>query len=463
MPALAPYADGTPCDFRLRVGQRGPTAVEHGLMGSHRGRLGLLVAVGLLLRIARVVLHVGLIAWLGHAGTGAAAAQTEYRLDVGDRIRVTVLEQPTLSGEFAVGPSASLSLPLVGRVNAQGLTTDALETLLAERLVRIGGLREPKVSIEMVAFRPFYVLGAVESPGQYAFVPEMTVLHAISLAGGFRRPVVTESGNEIDVARLHERHDTLGDTLAVATARRARLIAERDGLAQIDFPDSIRALTSPARAAEIMTNERRIRDHRVDQIRGESTLLGTQKAIVDEEIDALGKQIAAKVKLQELNAQEMAEIDKLRQRDLVPITRVLALRRSATELESDRIQLIAAVARARQEMARVEINLETLRRTRSVQVAEALKQAEDDIAQLSISRAAAREQIRQAEFLLGRTSTMARQDELAADLVIIRRGPQGIREIKADDLTPVMPGDLIKVPMRPLFESERSTARRPAP
>jgi len=395
---------------------------------------------------ARLLVLWGLLllpAWFAFATEPAP-----YRLDVGDRVRITVFEQPSLSGEFTVSPTATLSLPLVGRILARGLSPDALEALLADRFAKSAGIKEPKVNVEITAFRPFYILGAVEAPGQYPYVVEMTVLHAISLAGGFRRPALSEAGSELDIARLHERYQTVGDSLSAALARRARLIAERDERSEIEFPDSLRATTTAARANGIMINERRIRQLRDEALQNESAMLMTQKSIISDEISALEKQLAAKGRLAEINQQEMSEIDKLRQRDLVPITRVLALRRSATEIESDRIQLIAAIARARQEMTKVDITLVTLKRNRSIQVAESLRQADDDVAQLTISRGATTEQIRQAELVHGRASLFSNADQIGGDLVIVRRTADGTVEIKADDFTPVLPGDLVKVPLR---------------
>lgn len=107
-----------------------------------------------------------------------------YRLGVGDRLRVTVYNEVDLSGEFDVGPAGTVNLPLIGEVVAQGRTIPEVEDA-AEEMFLQGYLKSPSVSIEVLNYRPFYILGEVNSPGSYPFVNGMTVLNAVALAGGF--------------------------------------------------------------------------------------------------------------------------------------------------------------------------------------------------------------------------------------------------------------------------------------
>ena len=115
------------------------------------------------------------------AGGGSNAP---YRLAGGDRLRVIVFGQDNLSNSYSVDSSGMISLPLIGRVRALGLTTAELERAVAARL-RQGYLREPSVSVEVEAFRPIFILGGVDTAGQYAFVEGMTVDQAVAAAGGY--------------------------------------------------------------------------------------------------------------------------------------------------------------------------------------------------------------------------------------------------------------------------------------
>ena len=115
-------------------------------------------------------------------------AQTQsniaYTLGTGDKLRINVFGQPELSGEFVVDGTGAISLPLIGQVTAIGLSTQELETTIAANLSN-GFLLEPRVSAEVINYRPFYILGEVGRPGEYPFNSGLTVLNAVAAAGGF--------------------------------------------------------------------------------------------------------------------------------------------------------------------------------------------------------------------------------------------------------------------------------------
>lgn len=122
-----------------------------------------------------------------HAAPAYAAypmGQAPYLLDAGDRLRITVFGQDGLTNSYAVDAAGSITMPLVGSLHARGLTTAQLSLSLTERLKQ-GYIREPKVAIEVEAYRPFFIHGEVATPGQYAYVANMTVENAIAIAGGF--------------------------------------------------------------------------------------------------------------------------------------------------------------------------------------------------------------------------------------------------------------------------------------
>ncbi len=113
-----------------------------------------------------------------------AAPNGPYTLASGDRLRIIVFGQESLSNSYAVDGSGHISMPLIGAVPAQGLATTDLEHAIEARL-RNGFFREPRVSVEVEAYRPFFVLGEVTTPGQYPYISGMTVQTAVAVAGGF--------------------------------------------------------------------------------------------------------------------------------------------------------------------------------------------------------------------------------------------------------------------------------------
>jgi len=107
-----------------------------------------------------------------------------YRLDSGDKLRIVVFGQEGLTNSYFVDAAGNVSMPLIGSVPARGSTTLQLSRAISERLRR-GFIREPHVAIEVEIYRPFFILGEVTQPGQYPYVPNMTVETAVAIAGGF--------------------------------------------------------------------------------------------------------------------------------------------------------------------------------------------------------------------------------------------------------------------------------------
>ena len=120
--------------------------------------------------------------------------EAAYHLDAGDRLRVVVYGQEGLTNTYAIDAGGAITMPLIGSVPARGRTTAGLAAAISAKL-RAGFIREPSVAVEIEAYRPFFILGEVAAPGQYPYVPNMTVESAVAIAGGFspraRRDSVT--------------------------------------------------------------------------------------------------------------------------------------------------------------------------------------------------------------------------------------------------------------------------------
>ncbi|MGD2131409.1 MAG: polysaccharide biosynthesis/export family protein [Maricaulaceae bacterium] len=116
--------------------------------------------------------------------TEAARPIVEYRLGAGDELRVTVYGEERLSGEFVVGGQGHVALPLVGDVLASGKTLPELEQAIEASLAN-GYLVDPRVSIQILNYRPYYISGEVNNPGQYPYMEGLTLQSAIAIAGDF--------------------------------------------------------------------------------------------------------------------------------------------------------------------------------------------------------------------------------------------------------------------------------------
>ncbi len=126
-----------------------------------------------------------------------------YLLDTGDRVRVQVYEQTELSRVYSVDGGGKIAMPLIGAIRARGLTTETLARRIAAALGR-KYLKDPKVTVEVQTYRPFYILGEVRNAGKYPYVNGMTVETAVAIAGGY-----TERANERRIRITRRKGDTV--------------------------------------------------------------------------------------------------------------------------------------------------------------------------------------------------------------------------------------------------------------
>ena len=113
-----------------------------------------------------------------------SVASNQYILGNGDRLRITVFGEPELSGEFVVDGAGQISMPLIGEITAAGQSIRDLQRLL-ETQYREGYLNNPQISAEILNYRPYYILGEVNRPGEYPYMSGLTVLNAVATAQGF--------------------------------------------------------------------------------------------------------------------------------------------------------------------------------------------------------------------------------------------------------------------------------------
>ena len=118
------------------------------------------------------------------AGVPRPAEGGEYTLGTGDRLQITVFGHEDLSGELTIGETGTVSLPLAGSLNLAGLTVHQAKQAVVDAL-KPDYLLNPKVSVDVLNYRPFYILGEVQTPGAYPYVTGMTVTEAVAIGGGF--------------------------------------------------------------------------------------------------------------------------------------------------------------------------------------------------------------------------------------------------------------------------------------
>ncbi|KWV90963.1 polysaccharide biosynthesis/export family protein [Erythrobacter sp. YT30] len=128
-------------------------------------------------------------------------ATNEYRLEAADQLRITVFGEPALSRNYVITTAGDIAFPLLGDVPASGKTANEFSAFLTSKLAD-GYLNDPRVNVEVLNFRPVYVLGEVGRSGEFKYKPELTALQAVALAGGFtyradrRRVFIRRAGDD---------------------------------------------------------------------------------------------------------------------------------------------------------------------------------------------------------------------------------------------------------------------------
>ncbi len=151
-----------------------------------------------------------------------AADPNEYTLGAGDKIKITVFDQKELSGSFKVDGTGLISLPLIGKVKAGGMTARETENAIIGKL-KPDFLKHPRVAVEVLNYRPFYIIGEVKNPGSYPYVSGMKAINAIALGGGYtyrarENNIYITRANDPERQKIKASHDTIvlpGDVIEV--------------------------------------------------------------------------------------------------------------------------------------------------------------------------------------------------------------------------------------------------------
>lgn len=160
---------------------------------------------------------------LAFALTGFAPQTiSDYRLASADKVRIDVFGEDALGGEFVINAEGKVALPLIGEVQAAGLTVAQLQDAATQALSQ-GYLNQPRVTAQVLTYRPIYILGEVNRPGEYPYVPDLTVLNAVATAQGFtyrantRRIFVRRAGSQTEEPQplTADTRVSPGDTLRI--------------------------------------------------------------------------------------------------------------------------------------------------------------------------------------------------------------------------------------------------------
>ncbi len=400
----------------------------------------------MLLQFARLAICVATV----FAGVATVSAD-EYRLGVMDKLRVRVAEWQTaegavrdwgaVSGEYTVGTSGSISLPFVGDVPASGRTTTELAEEISMKMQTLFGLRDrPSASVEMAQYRPLYLYGEVQNPGEYPYTPNLTVLKAISLAGGLRRAdngqrfardFIQSSGES--AVQVTERNRLL--------IRRARLQAEIGSRDQITLPTELKSVPG---VDKLLASESALMESRDKRQKRQLAALGDLKSLLQSEIDSLAKKAETQARQLELVMQDRDNVDSLAEKGLALAQRKLSLEQRVADVQSSLLDIDTASLKAKQEMNKATQDETNLRDDWDAQLAQELQNTEAELDALTLKLGTSRDLMAEALMQSAEAAQLA-EESLNVTYSIIREKDGKPAEIAASENTPVLPGDVIKI------------------
>ncbi len=403
-------------------------------------------------------------------GQTAASANEEYLLGPQDTVRVkiyewrasrdVVFEWKPLNDTFTVSAGGSLSLPFAGEIPAAGHTPNSLAYAIGDQLMRNMGLgRRPDAAVEVIQYRPFYIVGHVMNPGEFPYRPELTVLQALSIAGGlrtreesiarFEREVIQGRG---DVGMLRLENINL-------LARKARLEAELKDRENIQFPSSLLSRQEDHAVALIVEQERSIFQARRKGLKTQIQALESLRQFLQKELASLDKQLVFHDRQIESIQEELTDVSSLVSKGLAAAPREMSLERALAQYQSERLTAETSLLRARQEISKAEISILELRNQHTNEVTATLRQTQAELDALGRKAETALQLLHESEIsaprLLARQARAARAKPVYA---IVRSAAGRSEELSASESTVIKPGDTLKVdiPMPELEDFEGS-------
>jgi exopolysaccharide production protein ExoF len=372
----------------------------------------------------------------------------DYKLGISDKVKIKVQEWPDLAGEYTVNPDGVVSLPLIGNINVVGLNLNDLAREISDRLQRRSeGTERAFAAVEIAQYRPFAILGDVQKPGQYPYRPGLTVLEAISVAGGYYR----ELGIQLGFLRLGASGDITSQSAKLnrLTAREARLSAAIDGREDIPLPPEFAKKNDPEIAA-IMKSEQAALALETEMKRSEQAGLETIKSLYQNEIGSLRGQVEALSQEKESIRTQLNQLRALAAKGLALSPTTFALERSFAQVSNEQLSAETAIVKAQENISLAEQRVTDLQQERRRAATGELARTRDDIVD-------ARAKIMTATRVLAMGQTSAPRDARERSsqnaqrpsFTILRKEGEAMREIVADEMTLVAPDDVIKVPLRP--------------
>jgi exopolysaccharide production protein ExoF len=400
--------------------------------------------------VAILVIATGSFAASPHSST---AAEADYKLGVMDKLRIRVAEwQPAdgsikdwevLGGEYVVGPTGAISLPFIGNLPAAGKTAEEVAGEIGEALQTKFALRNlPSASVEVAQFRPVFLAGDVDRPGEYPYSPRLTVLKAISLAGGLRR---SEAGQRFARDFLNAQGDAAvyDSERARLLARRARLLAEVAGAKEIEMPAELKNFKN---AQQLLDSEASLMKSRRDRYDLQLKALADLRSLLQSEVQSLAQKAETQKRQLQIASETRDKISHLTEQGITNNSRLISLEERTSDIETSLLDIDTNALQAKQSISKADQDEINLRNDWVAQRAKELQDTEAELEKLGLQLTTSRQLMSEA---LAQSAEALKFDPNRKSATIkysvVRDDGQGAKEIVVDENTELRPGDVVKV------------------
>jgi exopolysaccharide production protein ExoF len=376
----------------------------------------------------------------------ASPVTSEGDLSSAERLTIRFRGYPELSGDYRVNPDGIISIPVIGRLSVARLDAAKLEKLIATRVAEISNARDGVyVTVEVATYRPVFVTGLVKSPGSMQWQPGLTVLQAVSMAGGiYRGDRVADSDGqpsrtEAELTGFRKAIDDQRRTLALL----ARLRAEQTGSPTIEVPSRLVSLVGRRAADELIERQRVIFVSRRTALESQLAQLERGISLAKQEIEALRSQGGRIDEQLRARRDYRTKMQDLLAKGIVSAVRGLEEDIKVSDLEEKTINITVAISRVQTGMAQLQRDAVLLKTERETSINTDIERVEREIAQLDIVISSAKNTLEEAREEM---DTMA-NDGRARPLVyqIVRRKGEESVTLEASSSSSLAVGDVLVV------------------
>lgn len=346
-----------------------------------------------------------------------------------------------MTGEYRIGADNTISVPILGRIPVGEMSPAELEEVLARRLEQMTG-RANSVTVEVAAYKPVFVTGFVNRSGSVPWSPGMTVLQAVALTGGLYRPTTSANGSpaagETEMARFRRATEDRKRALAAL----ARLQAERSGATDIQVPQALMAIAGQKETQDLIAAQKSLLASRQASLANQISSLQRGMELANQELQGLreqGKRVAEQLRMRRESRQKLSD---LQEKGIVIAQRTFEEDMKVSELEEKTAANAVANARVQATVAALQRDLVVLTEERKASTDAEIERLQKEASQLADEAASARQSY---NLVAGASLEAEHADRREILYSIVRRNASEEKTMKADQSTPLKPGDVLVV------------------